>query len=103
MKKNILGFSDFMVVFQRSCSYIKTKAQKNKLSVVNYTCTLCVASQYKIFFHIIKTQIQRLFNRYRYRKYEICFDSQCIHGSRIIVSMILYIALGSEDDDVSYN
>ena len=100
MKKNIPGFSDFMVVFQRSCSYIKTKAQKNKLSVVNYTCTLCVASQYKIFFYIIKTRVQRLFNRYRCRKYEIRLDSHCLHGSRMIASMILYIALGSEEDDV---
>ena len=50
MKKNIPGFSNFLVVFQRLGSYIETKAQKNKLSVVNYTSTLCVASQYKIFF-----------------------------------------------------
>ena len=101
MKKNIPVFFDFLVVFQ--CSYIKTKAQKNKLSVVNYTCALSVASQYKIFFYIINAQIQRLFNRYRNRKYEIRFDLHCLHGSRIIASMILYIALRSEDDDVSYN
>ena len=50
MKKNIPGFSDFLVVFQRLCSYIETKAQKNKLSAVNYTCTLCVASQYRFSF-----------------------------------------------------
>ena len=85
MKKNIPGFSDFLVVFQRSGSLYKTKAQKNKLSIVNNTCTLCVASPYKIFFYIIKTRIQQLFNRYKYRKHEIRFDSPCIHGSRIIL------------------
>ena len=92
MKKNIPGFSDFLVVFQRS--YIKTKAQKINFlsSIILYVPVLYVllANKYKIFFYIIKTRIQRLFNRYRYRKHEISFDSHCIHGSRIILPQWFY-------------